>query len=488
MPINRLSTGISGLDEILEGGLIPAQAYLVKGGPGTGKTTLGFHFLAAGIAAEEQSLFITLGEQESQLRRNAKALNMDLEQLNFLDLSPSSEFFTKTQSYDIFSPADVEREPTTQKILEEVSSIEPQRIFIDAITQFRYLAADEFQFRKQVLSFLRFLQEQEATILFTSEAHENAPDDDLQFLSDGIIQVCDSFEVGRSLYVSKFRGSNFRGGRHSLRLTDQGIEIFPRLLPEEYGREFRAEIISSGIPEVDELLSGGLERGTVTIISGPSGVGKSTLGLQFMKEAAGRGERSVVYLFEEAQATLLHRCESINIPVNSMIERGTLSVVSVEPLQYTPDRFAYMVRQEVEKSQAQIVMIDSTSGYSLSMQGENLVRKLHALCHYLKNMGVTIILINETEQIAGNEFRVTEKGLSYLADNLIFLRYLELQGKILKIIGVLKKRVSDFERTIREYEITRYGIKVGEPLTGLQGILYGIPQILQNQGEERGEK
>ena len=476
----RVSTGISGLDEILHGGLIPAQAYLIRGGPGTGKTTLGLHFLSAGVVRGEQSLFITLGEPEAQLRRNAQSLGLDLNGVNFLDLSPSSEFFIKVQTYDIFSPAEVEREPITQKIIEQVHFLQPQRIFLDAITQFRYLSTDAFQFHKQVLSFLRFLLEQEATVLFTSEGHQNAPDDDLQFISDSVIHLDNPLQ-GRRLQVSKFRGSSFRSGQHSMRLTNQGIEVFPLLLPEEYKKEFTAESISSGIPEIDELLHGGIERGTVTIISGPSGVGKTSLGLQFMKEAAGRGERSVIYLFEESRETLLHRCEAINIPVNAMLERSTLSIISIEPLQYSSDQLAYLVRQEVEQAGAKIIMLDSTSGYRLSIRGEDLVRQLHSLCQYAKNMGVTIILINETEVIAGNEFRVTEVGLSYLADNLIFLRYLELQGQLRKAIGVLKKRVSDFERNLREYEITRYGLKVGEPLTGLRGILRGVPEFINSR-------
>ncbi len=149
-----------------------------------------------------------------------------------------------------------------------------------------------------------------------------------------------------------------------------------------------------------------------------------------MKEAAGRGERSVVYAFEEGTETLLRRCEAINIPVHAMLERGTLRVISVEPLQYTPNQFVHLVRTEVEQNNAQIVMIDSTSGYKLSMQEEDLVRQLHSLCQYLKNMGVTVILINETHTIAGGEFSVTEGRLSYLADNLIFLRYLELDGQL----------------------------------------------------------
>ena len=486
MSQNRLSLGVTGLNEVIGGGLISQRSYLVRGGPGTGKTTLGFHFLAAGVALGETPLFITLGEPEAQLRANAETLGFDMEAMAFLDLSPSSEFFTEVQTYDIFSPSEVEREPTTQKIIERVQAVKPQRVFLDAITQFRYLAADEFQFRKQVLSFLRFLVEGGATVVFTSEGTSSAPDDDLQFISDGVIYL-ELRPEGRTLSVTKLRGSNFRSGRHSLRLTQAGMEVFPRLLPGNFQQDFVAEAISSGVPEMDELLHGGLERGTVSVISGPSGVGKTTVGIQFMKEAAGRGERSVVYIFEESSSTLLQRCESVNIPVGAMIGQGSLSVIPVEPLLYSPDHFANMVRTEVEDRQARIVMIDSISGYQLSMQGQDLVNNLHALCKYLKNMGVTVILINEVEAISG-DFRLTEIGISYLADNLLFIRYMERQlhnrTEIRKAIGVIKKRVSNFERTLRELEITRYGIKVSKPIRGLRGILSAAPVWIEGEPDE----
>lgn len=474
---DRLSTGIPGLDEVMYGGLVAGKAYLVRGGPGTGKTTLGLHFLAAGIANGEKSLLITLGEPVEQIRKNAVTLGFESDNIAFLDLSPTSEFFTQVQTYDIFSPAEVEREPTTQKIIEQVETLKPQRIFLDAMTQLRYLSTDAFQFRKQVLSFLRYLVEQGATVLFSAEASAEAPDDDLQFMSDGVIHLTFS-HIERTISISKFRGSDFRSSEHSMRITQTGIKVFPRLIPEAYSQEFAKEVISSGVPELDELLHGGFERGTITIISGPSGVGKSTLGLQFMKEAAGRGERSVVYTFEEWQETLLRRCQSINIPVHTMIKQGTLSVVPVEPLHYSPNEFANIVRDEVEQKKARIVMIDSVSGYSLSLRGEDLVPHIHALCKYLQNMGVAVILINELETITG-DFRATEVGISYMGDNIVFLRYLEMQGELRKVIGVLKKRMSDFERTLREYEITRYGIKVGKPLTNLRGILKGTPEFLE---------
>jgi len=467
----RVSTGVAGLDEILYGGLVPQRAYLLRGGPGCGKTTLGMHFLTEGAKNGERCLFITLGEPENELRANAQQTGFDLTNVHFLDLSPNAEFFTEMQTYDIFSPAEVEREPVTQQILDQIEQLKPQRVFLDAMTQFRFLASDAFQFRKQVLSFLRFLIERGATVLFTSEGSASAPDDDLQFMSDGVVHLRFQPEA-RVISISKFRGSDFRSGDHVMRLTDHGMQVFPRLLPDQHTQKFENGIISSGVPELDELLHGGLERSTISIFTGPTGVGKTTLGLQFMKEAAGRGERSAVYIFEELTETLLRRCEALNIPVRTMIKQGTLSITQIEPLRFSPDEFADLVRREVEHNQAKIVMIDSIAGYRVSLRGENPLPHLHALCKYLQNMGVAVLLINEVESIVG-EFQVSDIGISYLADNIVFLRYLELHGEIRKVIGVLKKRLSNFERSLREIETSRYGIKVGKPLKNIQGILTG---------------
>ncbi|MCX7854787.1 MAG: AAA family ATPase [Anaerolineae bacterium] len=475
----RISTGVPGLDEILHGGLIPGRAYLIRGGPGTGKTTLGLHFLSAGATLGEKTLCITLTEPAGQIRQNAERRGIDISQVEFLDLTPTPDFFVQVETYDIFSPAEVERGPITQQITEAVKSICPARVLVDSMTQFRYLATDPFQYRKQVLSFVRFLTESGATVLFTSESSPEAPDADLQFLADGIIELQREGDQ-RSLSVLKFRGSSFRQGRHSMRLDEEGMKVFPRLTPEVYRREFIPEPIPSGVPELDELLHGGLERGTTTLITGASGLGKTTLGLQFMKEAAGRGERSVVYLFEESVETLLTRCQSVNIPAGVMVERGTLNIVRVEPLQYTPDEFARLVRQEVEEKGTRIVMIDSVAGYRLSIRGEDLTAHLHALCKYLTNMGATVLLTVEVEQIVG-DVTATGLGISYLADNILFLRYLEINGELRKAIGVLKKRLSDFEKTLREIEITRYGIKVGKPLTHLRGILTGTPEFVREE-------
>jgi circadian clock protein KaiC len=439
------------------------------------------HFLSHAAERGERCLLITFGESESELRRNAGRLGFQIKGVSLLDLSPDSSQFAHGQDYDIFPPSEVEREPLTRRIREEVAALQPSRVFVDGLTQLRYLTANPFQFRKEALAFLRFLCELGATVLFTSESNE-APDEDLQFIADAVIEL-DFKDTRRSVAVVKFRGSDFRAGCHTLRLGDGGMTVFPRLLPDEFAVNYSPEQIPFGVPELDQMTNGGLERGTITIITGPSGVGKSTLGMQFVREAASRGERSVVYLFEEWRESLLRRCEAIQIPVRQMVDQGTLSVVHVEPLQFTADEFALMVREEVEKRGTRIVMIDSVSGYRLSLHDEDLVAHLHALAKYLQNMGVAVLLINEVESIIG-EFRVTDVGVSYMADNIIFIRYLERLGEITKGMGVLKKRMSDFEKTLRELTITSEGLKVGPKLSAIRGILAGMPDWAPESGKE----
>ena len=472
---HRVSTGVAELDEILHGGLIPRRAYLVRGDPGSGKTTLGMHFLCAGAKKKEATLFISLGETQDQIYADAASIGLDMKDVAFLDLSADSRFFTEMESYDLLDPIGPEEETYTQKIIRQIEMLKPQRVFLDTMTQLRILSPDTFQFRRQVLAFLNFLTEQEATVLYTSESNDSMPDEDLKAISDGTINLS-STPSGRKLSITKFRGSGYRGGMHAMRLTEKGLEVFPRLTPRTYTRKYEWEQISSGMPELDELLYGGVSRETITIVTGPTGVGKTTLGLQFMREAASRGERSLICLFEEWEEILLQRCEAINIPVRAMNQAGSLFIEQVEPLSYNADEFAYMVRKEVEEKHISMVMIDSIAGYRLSVQGDDLVSQLHGLCKYLQNVGVTVLLINEIDEV-GSEFRVTDIGISYMADNIIFMRYIESQGQLRKAIGVLKKRLTDFDKSMREFEVTRYGIKIGEPLTELRGILGKTPVL-----------
>ncbi len=456
---------MAGLDEVLHGGWIEGRTYLISGPPGTGKTTLGWHLLTEGQRAGEQVLYISFAEPEAELRANAALSGFDADGVHIVDLSPPPDLFARAETYDIFSVSEVEREPTTARIVEAIERIRPSRVFVDSMTHLRFLASDGFHFRRQALSFLRYLGDKGAVVVVTSESTTETPDDDLRFIADGVIEL-DLEGRARSLCVLKFRGSGFRTGKHTLVLGEDGATVYPRLIPAQHGVRFSPEPLSSGLPKLDELLHGGIERGTITLISGPTGVGKTTLGVQFMVQAARSGLRSTVYTFDEPAETVLRRCESIGMGVRGMIERGTLAMTDLEALRYGPDEFANLVRRDVEEHGTRIVMIDSVSGYRMSVPGGDLAERLHALGRYLQNVGVTVLLVDELKELTS--FRATEVGISYLADNVIFLRYIEREvdgaAQLRKGVGILKKRMSDFEKTVRDFTITRDGVQIGDVL------------------------
>ncbi len=478
----KLSTGIGGLDKITYGGFVIGSTNLLRGGPGVGKTTVGIHFLIEGIRQNESSLFITLGEPVSNIQRNAKQLGLNVENITFLDLSPEPGFFSKVETYDIFTPAEVEREPTTRQIVETIEKVKPTRVFLDAMTQFKFLSTDNFQFRKQVLSFLHYLQENNATVLFTTESSTLAPDDDLQFMADTVINLANT-ENGRFISVSKLRGSDYLSGIHGYKIAQNGIKVFPRIVPNVEANILTDNVYSFGVSSIDKLLGGGIEKGTINIISGPSGVGKTTVAMQLAKSIASQHHKSAYYTFEEEINMLLKRCQSISIEPYRNIAEGYLDLRKIEPLVYSADEFSHLVYDNAVQNKQAMVVIDSTSGFRLSLNGQDIVSKLHALCKRLQSIGVTTILINEIENITG-DFKITEERLSYLTDNIIFLRYLEINGKLSKAIGVLKKRLSNFEETLREFKITSEGIIVGEPLVNLRGILLGVPEWIGDKPEK----
>jgi circadian clock protein KaiC len=215
---NRISTGIQGLDNILTGGLIPERAYLIYGESGAGKTTLGMHFIAAGVGTGERVLIISFGQPADRMRADAESIGLDLAAVKILDLTPPPEAFAEDQIYDIFSPAEVERAPVTSRISEAIREGRPSRIFADGFGQFRNLAADTFHHRRLAQSFFQFATRQGATLMVSSESGECARD------ADGVIHL-ECSNHGRTLRVVKFRGSNFQPGGHAMRISTSGLEV-----------------------------------------------------------------------------------------------------------------------------------------------------------------------------------------------------------------------------------------------------------------------
>ena len=477
MSKKRISSGIKELNDILNGGLIKQKSYLIKGGAGTGKSTLGYLFLKNGNENDENTMLITLGESAENVKSNSRQLGIDLEKTRFLDLSPGSQDFGKKINYSVFSPVEVEAEPIADQVLNAINEFKPNRVMIDSLTMLKYIYENQIQYKNMALSLIRYVCSSGATLLMVAETHRSADEDESEFWVDGVIQLTYSKDW-RRIRVNKFRGSGFSEGYHAMKIDKGGVKVYPRLKPSDYGRKFISTPLSSGIAELDEMLHGGIEKGTVSMLTGPTGVGKTNLGIQFLKEAASRNERSVMYSFEESADVIIKRSKLIGVPVDEMIEAGKLEIISIEPFSYSPDEFTMRVRDDIESKGTKMVLIDSIGGYTLTVREENALERIHSLCIYMSNVGVTSFLISETSNITG-EFVTTNLHASYLADNILFLRYLELDGSLKKSIGILKKRMSDFEKTIRQFSIQAEGISVGKPLNNLRGILSGLPELIK---------
>lgn len=480
----RIPTGVPGLDDIMYGGLLPERGYMVVGGPGAGKSILGLHYLTAGEQAGETGLYIALEERASDIQANAATLGFDLDDDTILDLSPDAAAFTsQSTDYEVFSPDTVETPELVTRILDTIEATEPDRVFVDPLTRFRQLTPSAHQFAQFVTGFITYLTSRGTTVMFSAQPDDYGDAIDLQFLSDGTITL-DRTDHGRRLAVPKFRGSNSKSGTHTFTITDTGITVYPALESGSPAESLPEGQVPSGIVAIDEMMSGGLNLGSVTFLSGPTGVGKTTLGTQFLTETALSGTDAAMYLFEENRQTFIQRSRGIGIPVDDAIDAGRLSVTEIEPLRETPDQFANRIRQAVEDG-VEIVMIDGVAGYQLSLRGgdDELEVELATLCRYLKNNGVTTILIDSVDQVTG-DFKPTQSNVSYLADTLVFLRYLEIEGELRKAIGLLKRRTGGFERSLREFEITDTGIVVGDPLHNLRGILKGTPEFVTNPPEQ----
>lgn len=468
-----LSSGIPGLDSLLHGGFITGRMYLVRGKPGTGKSLLGQHFLEVGLENRETVVYIHGEETRTDILTNARQLGIDLNDARFLDLGPETDFFTEDISYNLVEPSDVESERFIDDIKEAIDGSDPDRIFIDPITQLQHLEPDEYQYRKRLLALMRFLRKRDTTVLGSRTRSQEKIDEHVESLTDGIVDLSRG-EGGRRVTIPKHRGLGQQDGTHGLEIRADGIEVYPQLMPNRQTRTFDPELLPSGLPRLDALLGGGIERGSVTFFSGPSGIGKSTIGTHFAAAAGSRGENTLIYLFEESEEELLYRTKGMDIPIATLREQGTVVVREIEPLVRSAEEVAQMIQRDIDDHDPALVMIDGMSGYKVSLQGDNprLTDRLHALTRTLKYQGIAVCVMDEISQLTGIP-SATSANTSYIADNLLIMSYLERNGGLDRLIGVLKKRLGNFESQFRSFSITDEGVTVGEPLTGTRTVLGG---------------
>lgn len=486
---DRISTGIVGLDYILRGGLPKNRLYLIQGNPGTGKTTMGLQFLREGERKGETGLYITLSESKEELAAVGNSHGWNLEDLNIYDLTVSGHSLTDDSRYTVFHPAEVELDETTRAVLAEVERVKPTRVVFDSLSEMRMLASESLRFRRQILALKQYFIGRQCTVMLLDDRTTETHDRQLESIAHGVINLdyvpSDYGKQRHSMRVVKLRGVNFQSGAHDFNIETGGILVFPRLGAPETNKGFQPGIITSNLDDLEQLL-GGLDYGTSTIMTGPAGIGKSTLATMYAYAAAENGERSAIYLFDESIETLYKRTTAIGLDIKKYVEDGLISLRQIQLAELTPGELAHLVSQDVEKNKTRIVVIDSVNGYLMSTPQERfLTMQFHELLSYLNRRGIVSILVVGQYGLIGN--MQSPIDMSYLADTVVLLRYFEAGGKVRQAISVLKKRTGKHERTIREFRIGTGGIRLGQPLTDFHGVLTGVP-IYHGKGEGLMEK
>jgi circadian clock protein KaiC len=479
----RATTGITGLDYILDGGLPANHLYLVEGDPGTGKTTLALQFLLEGRKNGESGLYVTLSETSEELNAVAASHGWTLDGVGLFELETLEERLRAEDQYTVFNPAEVELNETVKRICEEVEKRNATRVVFDSLSEMRLLARDPLRYRRQVLSLKQYFVGRKCTVLLLDDRTSEQNDLQLQSICHGVITLNRmAVEYGgarRRLQVAKMRGLKFQEGYHDVTILSGGLVVYPRLVAAATRSSKAAPgnraVAKSGIEALDTLFGGGIHYGTSTLAIGPAGCGKSTLVTQYAHALSRQGEKVGCYIFEETRSNFLERAVGLQMDLTPAIEDGRVTVEQIDPAELSPGEFAEKIRLAVETRGVRVIVIDSLNGYLNAMPSESfLLIHLHELLTYLNDHGVLTLMVLAQHGMVGSAMQ-SPVDVTYLADSVVVLRYFEAFGEVRQALAVVKKRTGSHERNIRQFQITSEGIVIGEPLVGFEGVMTGVP-------------
>jgi circadian clock protein KaiC len=468
-----------GLDNVLSGGFSRGHLFLIEGAPGTGKTTMALQFLMAGACAGEKCLYITLSETEAELRSGAASHGWSLDDgIEIFELLPPESLLDSDQQQSLLYSSDLELGETTKQIFENVERTRPSRVVLDSLSEIRLLAQSSLRYRRQILAIKHYFAKFNTTVMLLDDLTAELADKTVHSIAHGVVRLEELAPAygaeRRRVRVTKYRGTKFRGGYHDCTITTGGLNVFPRLVAAEHRRGFVRGQLSSGIGELDQLLGGGIDTGSSTLVLGPAGTGKSLAVIVFVVAAVARGEKAAMFVFDEELGLLYARMKAMGIDLEAMQRSGNLFVDQVDAAELSPGEFAHRVRNRVDEDAIKTVVIDSLNGYQAAMPEENsLILHMHELLQYLNRQGAATFMTVAQHGLVGDMKAPID--VTYLADTVILLRYFEAMGRVRRAMSVIKKRTGMHESTIREYRINDRGLTIGAPLDGFQGVLRGVP-------------
>ena len=485
--IRRLPTGVPGLDAVLGGGLPEFSFNLIAGAPGTGKTTLVHQIMFALARPDRPALvFTVLGEPPLKMLRYQQ-------QFTFFDVAKVNtavRFINLGQEALNAGLGDV-----LTRINKEVEATSPGIVIVDSFRSVGRVAKRQ----NGPMDLQRFVQELamrltgwQATTFLVGEYQASESEDNPVFtVADGLLwlyQSIDRNSMVRKMQVMKLRGQAPIPGLHTFRITDNGVQVFPRLIigPEETRASGGARKtkpkqprLSIGVKGLDDMLGGGIPSGYSVLIAGPSGSGKTVLATQFIIEGARRGEPGVIAVFEKRPSEY---AQTSSGPIDQLVREGQVGIIHTRPLDLSIDETLHELTAAIHRLNARRVVIDSLSGFELALAPtfrEDFRESLYRLVAVLTGMGITMLMTTELEN-SYIDLRFSPHGTAFLTDAIILQRYVELQGELTRVMAVVKVRASAHSKELRRFEISDGGLVVGERVANYQGLLSGSPQLIRS--------
>jgi circadian clock protein KaiC len=479
----KVPSGISGFDEISLGGIPKGRTTLVSGTSGAGKTVFAAQFLYKGIVDyKENGVFVTFEESPIDIERNMGSFGWDIKKLikqkkwAFVDASPDEAENIEVGKYDL--------EAFLARISHATKKVKAKRVAIDSISALFPRYEDAATIRRELFKVAAKLKSMGITAIMTAER----PDEHgsiarfgiEEFVSDNVILLHNRLTTRgnreRSIDILKFRGSPHETSEAPLIVTDHGMELFPRPKPELTGQGF-VEKIKTGIIGLDDALYGGVYRNSTTLINGASGTGKTVSTMQFILEGAKNGEKCLFIEFEESPEQLFRNAESFGWNLRKYVNNGMIQLICHYPEDLKAEQYMKVIKDLVLKHKPQRVAFDSLSAIQRIYEADKFREFVVGLNAFLKMQNCTNYLTNTTAELLGMT-KITETHLSTATDNIILLKYVEIEGEMRRIVNVLKARGSDHDKGLREFMMTKKGVVVGETLKEVRGILSTSSQVL----------
>lgn len=458
-------TGIAGLDEILRGGLPPSNLYMLQGAPGAGKTTAALQFLRAGIEAGERCIYVSLSQTAAELEAIARSHGWTLDGIRVEELS-ASDALNGAADQTIFQTAELRLDETRQAIEQAIEEHKPSRLVYDSLLEIRLLTGDTPRFRRELIGFKAFLAKRNVVaLLLDTQTGAALNGEEVEGIAHGVIRFDKTLEeygtVRRRIEVSKMRGVPIADGYHDMAIREgEGVVVFPRIVPGDAPDKTKPELIKSGVETLDAMFGGGQESGTITLVIGQSGTGKSTMASLYATAALNRGENVALFLFEERLETFFRRSEGLGMDLRKYYDDGQLNIRDFNPNEISPGEFAQVVQGIVEADGSRVVVIDSFTGYLNSLpHREKAVRDIQSLLKYLARSGVLTMLIVAQHGLLGQNVGI-DVDVSFLGDTVLLLRIIEHEGRLRRSITVVKKRHGPHDLDVHELVIVSDGISV----------------------------